>query len=203
MVKVKLSKTLMSNVLVILTVAIVIATLIIVYNRYFRPIERWQYKDVNMVFRRDLRKADEVSVYPDKATIHDNFMNANVKEVTILFKDAGAGENAYYILQEIELINKMTYAYIYLFDAQLPNGGYNSDLIPKFKAMEVSSYENITGSAENPTIVLIHPIYANETTVRTDGYVTYISGETYKDFDLATIKFLMVILDIKLEQKTF
>ena len=46
----------------------------------------------------------------------------------------------------------------------------------------------------------MHPVYANETAVRNEGHVTYISGKTFEELDLATVKFLMVVLGIDMEQ---
>jgi hypothetical protein len=68
--------------------------------------------------------------------------------------------------------------------------------MPSFNAMPVEEYANLPGKIQNPIIALVHPKYANETAVRNEGHVTYISGTNYKDFDLATIRFLMVVLGI-------
>ena len=128
---------------------------------------------------------------------HDELVGAvfeYTRDTIIAFKDAGEEENPYYIVEEIEIINKMMIAYRKMIDS------YKGETInmPTFNAMPVENYADLPGKIQNPIIALVHPKYANETAVRNDYHVTYISGKTHEEFDLATIKFLMIVLGIDL-----
>jgi hypothetical protein len=77
--------------------------------------------------------------------------------------------------------------------------------IPNFNVINVTSYENLNASDKEPAIALIHPIYSNESSVRLDGNIVYVQGKNatsltgqLRNFDLATAKFLMVALGIKI-----
>jgi hypothetical protein len=189
-VKIRLSR----NVLFFVIAVALLTSLIFVYVRLVpRPITALNYKGQIVEFRDDLRKAADVPVYPGDNQVYLDTMHTLVKNVTIAFKDAGEKENGYYIVEEFEIITKMTLAYRNLLAGQ---PGLSEEDMPSFNAMPVEEYANLPGKIQNPIIALVHPKYANETAVRNEGHVTYISGTNYKDFDLATIRFLMVVLGI-------
>lgn len=173
------------------------ALLVLFVYSYMRlapePITVWNYKGQLVRFRDDLRKADKIPVYPGETQVYLDTIHPLVDNVTIAFKDAGEGENGYYIVEEFEIITKMTLAYRNML-AGYP--GKTMEDMPKFDAVHVEQYANLPGKIQNPIIALVHPKHANETAVRNEGHVTYISGKTYEEFDLATIKFLMIILDV-------
>ncbi len=193
-VKIRITK----NMLIFISVLVCLISLISIYVIFVpKPITTWNYKGQLVRFRADLRKADKVPVYPGETQIYLDTIHPLVKNVTIAFKDAGKEGNAYYIVEEFELITKMTLAY----RSMLSNyQGLSEESMPKFNAVPVENYANLPGKIQNPIIALIPPKYANETAVRNKGHVTYISGTTYEDFDLATIKFLMIVLGIDLSQ---
>ncbi len=153
---------------------------------YFAPIKSFFIDGQKLNFRENLKEAKNVFVFPNEDEIFNSLFSAAVKNITFVFVDAGEKENPFYILQEVEIINKLTFAYSRL------NRKVN------FNAMEVKSYDNLKGSVFNPVIALVHPKYANDTYVMYRDYVIYISGKSYRDFDLATIKFLMIALGIKI-----
>jgi len=138
-------------------------------------------------FRADLREAEKVPVYPSETALFNEINSQLIQNMTILFKPASESENPYYSLEEFEIIQKLTFLFKRI------------GISPGFKANITDSYENIFGKIQNPIIVLVHPKFANETSVTvTPNHVIYIKGKTNRDFDLATTKFLMVAMSINL-----
>ena len=173
------------------------------YHILKMPIKQWNWKGVTLYFRADLREADKVPVYPNENAVYLDTMHTLVETVTILFKDAGLDGNPYYIVEEIEIVTKMRAAYQYLFATQSEIGMFNPTEIPEFKAEEVDSYDEILAGIKDIKIVLIHPNFADKTAIWNDGHVTYISGKTPEEFDLAVTKFQMIVLGIDLEEAGF
>ncbi len=190
-IKIKLSKR---N--VTLVVALLAITGFLFYYVFFypKPIKTWNYGGMVLNFRSDLRKADKVPVYPGETQVYLDTMHTLVDNVTIVYKDVG--EYGYYATEAFEITYKMKIAYTNLLGTDIEGKTPN---IPTFNAEAVDQYAYLPGKIQNPIIALVHPIYANETAVRNEGHVTYISGETFDDLDLATTKFLMVVLGIDLE----
>ena len=192
--KIKINKVVL---FVVIGITLVLSVVIVATLFKPKPIESWNYHGQIVAFRDDLREADKVPIYPGADEVFLDTIHPLVKNVTIAFKDAGEEENSYYVVEVIEITLKMTLAYRRML------GGYpglSEEDMPKFNATPVEEYANLPGKIQNPIIALVHPKYANETAVRNEGHVTYISGKTYRDFDLATIKFLMTVLDIDLTE---
>jgi len=191
-IKIKLSKRNVTSVVALLA----IAGFLFYYAFFYpKPIKTWNYRGQILNFRSDLRKADKVPVYPGETQVYLDTMHALVDNVTIAYKDVG--EYGFYATQAFEITYKMKLAYINLVGSGIE--GVESET-PTFNVEIVEQYANLPGKIQNPIIALVHPIYANETAVRNEGHVTYISGETFDDLDLATTKFLMIVLGIDLEQ---
>jgi len=154
-----------------------------------QPLTSIQYYNNVLNFRRDLREASKIPIYPDELAVRNEIMNQLVENVTIAFKPASETENSLYSLEIYEIIPKLMIGYSRIKTS------------PHFNATIVSSYENIEGAIHptmnNPMIVLVHPVYSNETSVSMGFHTIYIKGKTAKDFDLATIRFLLAALDIK------
>jgi len=185
------------KVAIALAVVALLASAAYVYYRFFQPITMIDYKGTVLAFRTDLREAAKVPVYPGESELYRDTMHQLVQNVTIVFKDAGSDGNPYYIVEEVEIVNKMKLAYMLTFGTTDPNTGeVTPAMSPGFDAMEVGSYENLPGKIQNPIIAIVHPKFANETSVRNDGHVTFISGTDLHQLDLATVKFLMVELGI-------
>lgn len=195
--KADISAKTLKNVAIVAGVAIAIVAAYVVYAMYFRPITVIDYKGTTVGFRADLREAAKVPVYPGAEEVNRDTVHQLVKNITIAFKDAGPTENAYVEVEVLELYYKMRLAYQFSFGSVDPETGQMySTLLPTFNVQNVSTYENLPGKIQNPIIALVPPTYANETAVRNYGHVTYISGLTKKDLDLATVRFLMVELGI-------
>jgi len=170
------------------TIFVLFALVIAFYVFYApEPIYSWNYHGNMIGFRADIREAEKVSVYPSETALFNEINSQLIQNMTILFKSAGEKENPYYILQEFEIIQKLTLLFKRI------------QISPGFNANTTDSYENIFGKIQNPIIVLVHPKFANETSVTvTPNHVIYIKGKTNRDFDLATTKFLMVAMSINL-----
>jgi hypothetical protein len=160
------------------------------------PITTWNYRGQLVAFRVNLREAATVPVYPSDDLIYRDLMNPFVKNVTIAFKDAGTADNPYYILEEMEIIPKTTLAYAHMLGSDSGNETSSATDTPVFNAEAIENYANLPGKIQNPIIALVHYKYANETSVRMEGHVTYISGKTPQDFDKATVRFLMIVMGI-------
>jgi hypothetical protein len=191
-IKIKLSKR---NVTFVVTLLAIAGFLFYYVFFYPKPIKAWNYRGQVLNFRSDLREADKVPVYPGENQVYLDTMHTLVDNVTIVYKDVG--EYGYYAAEAFEITYKMKIAYTNLVGTDIE--GKTSD-VPTFNAETVDQYAHLPGKIQNPIIALVHPIYANETAVRNEGHVTYISGETFDDLDLATAKFLMIVLGIDLEQ---
>jgi hypothetical protein len=157
------------------------------------PIYSVNYHGITMSFRVNLREARSVPVYPSEELVYRSLMNSLVENVTIVFKPGSDEENTYYAVEVFEITNKLAIAFQRQF-------GY----MPSFNVKNVTSYDNLAGKIQNPIIALVHPVYSNETSVRLDGHVIFISGnnsssakEQLKNFDLAVVKFLMIELGIE------
>ena len=183
---------------VFLLVLLIVASLVVYYILFTpKPIYYVNYYGHVIEFRTDLRQADKIQVYPGESQVYLDTIHPLVDNVTIVFKDAGEDGNPHYIVEEMEIIIKMSAAYRRML-AGYP--GLTEEDMPKFDAIPVDEYANLPGKIQNPIIALVHPKYANETAVRNEGHVTYISGTTFENFDLATTKFLMIVLGIEIDE---
>jgi len=188
----KISKKRLRNIKIFLIALVAVIICINYYNTNIRPITIWNYRGNDIGFRADLRKANKVPVYPGETQVYLDTMHPLVKNITIAYKDVEDSERGYYGVEAYEITYKMMIAYSYLVGTD--SAGQSE--IPTFNVETVEQYAHLPGKIQNPIIALVHPVYANETSVRNEGHVTYISGETYEDFDLATVKFLMTIMGI-------
>jgi len=159
----------------------------IVYFFYPKPITSWNYYGHVIGFRADMREAEKIPVYPSEEAVYKELMNSTVENITIAFKPADEKENPYYILEEVEIVQKLYLGYKIL--------GYE----PSFNGLPIESYENLSGTRSNPIIALVHPVYSNETLIELKDHVIFVKAKDHKDFDLATIKLIMVALEIETE----
>ncbi|MEM5829331.1 MAG: hypothetical protein QW040_00175 [Candidatus Aenigmatarchaeota archaeon] len=180
--------------IIVLTFFLLAILLLITLYPYIPfPIYSVNYMGVKMRFRVNLRDVKDVVVYPSEETIRKEIMNQLVENITIVFKPGENQTNAHYAIEVFEIVNKLAIAY-----------KLNFAYMPNFKVVNVTSYENLRGRRENPIIALVHPVFSNETSVKLEDHVVYIQGrnatslrEQLKNFDLAVVKFLMSILEIK------
>jgi len=142
------------------------------------------YKEREFFFRDNINDAKRIPVYPDEKTVYDMFWNTNNTNITILFKPLPKG-NQYYSVENFELTYKLLIMY--------RMNGYEKT----FSAEEINSYDNIQTSGDVLKIALVTPSFTNQTYVEGKNNVIYINAKDYRDFDLATIKTILVAMDIK------
>ena len=176
--------------------AISIVIIVVAYAYFYipRPIYDYEYRGAPLKFRADLREANKVPVYPNDAVLYYEIRGGIPRNLTIVFMPV-EGENSIYSAEGFEISYKL---------------GLMNKILGKELAIDaknISSYQHLPGKIQHPIVALVHPRFANETAVRLDGHVIYISGlpsndpaNPYKNLDLATVKFLMVILGIELNE---
>lgn len=145
------------------------------------PITKYNYYGTELVFRSDLKEAQKISVFPNDNAILQTVANPLVTNLTIAFQNTP--QNDLVGVEAYGIAYKMRTAYLIA----------NRDI-------NINSYvanSTIYGSADNPAIILIPPVLANETSIRVSNFTIIISAKTLKEFDLATDKFLMVAMGIK------
>lgn len=179
-----------NQIVLIAVVSVLIILAYIAYNFLPQPIYKVDYNGNLLTFRADLREANKVPVYPNRVVLYYELRGGLAQNITIVFLPV-EGENGIYSAEGFEITYKL---------------GLLFKLIGKnvvFDSRNVSSYKYLPGKIQNPIIAIVPPRFANETAVRLDGHVVTISGlpdndvnNPYKNLDLATIKFLMVMLDI-------
>jgi len=171
----------------ILAFVITVISFSIVYVEYpatyklVMPIKNVNYYGIPLQFRADLKEASKVHVYPNQNSLNI-FHNHKIKTIYIAFKNTT--QNSLVEVEAWEIAYKLKIFYLL---AKHP---------VRIKGMNITNYK-IQGNPTEPIIVLVPPVDANETAVRVNKYTVYISGKDLHGFDLATEKFLMVVLGIK------
>jgi len=184
-IKIKIQKRVLIIFFVIIAVSFSVVIFYMSYKPY-EPITAVNYYGKIINFRVDLRKADGIPVYPSDSALYLELMHPLVQNITIAVKPVNGTENAYYGIEAFE-ITKLLYGYARIGTK------------PGFNAINVSSYEHLPGKIQNPIIALVHPVYSDETAIRIENHVIFIKAKNYEEFDLATVKFLIVALGIELE----
>ncbi len=203
-----------STIIGISIIVIIIGTIIILQKDFnYSNIEESKkiyyinYSNHQLGFRENLTLAYEtVDIKPNEEAIHEKIVKLSkivrndsisfrrpLEGVTLVFKDAEEN-NGWYILQNTEIINKLSFFY----------GGLNGIKL-NFTTKEIQDYDNLEGTSSTPIIALVHPKFANETSISLDedNNVIYINGgSTLQDFDLATTRFIMIFLDINNNMKS-
>lgn len=193
-VKLKVTKT---RIMLLITLVALLA-LVYLLNMYWpRPITSWNYKGNMLTFRDDLREAQKINAYSDEPAISNVFASIAVRNITIVYAE-GASDIGYVTVEAAELSYKLLIAYL---EAGYMRYNKTMSFIPmgfiEISAGPVKSYEGLSGTPANPLIALVPPSMADETSVSVKDNVIYVKGKTLKDFDLATMKLLMIVLDIK------
>ena len=182
--KFTLNKKQISILLIFIGIIVGISGLVY-YTSLPKPAMGYNFYGSELQFRDDLKVADNISVYPDENSVLNAVWNPEIQNISITFINSSAEDNAITAVNAFEITYKLSV-------------GYNEFnwLGIKFVPNIVESFENLTSSNETLTIALIPPSVANSTSVEMKDGVIYISGETKKGFDLATIKFLMAALNV-------
>jgi hypothetical protein len=185
-VKIKLTKM---KIIAFATVAILL-TFLYVYYPYLQkwyqstqPLTEINYFGVPMKFREDIRLAKNIEVYPNETYLKSIFRSREIKGITIGVLNF-TNETNIIGVEAVEITFKLSSLYSI---AGLPVA---------IKGKEIGSLYEISGNSTNPLIIIIPPSIANETLVRAENYTVFISGKTLKDLDLATIKFIAIVLGI-------
>ncbi len=171
------------NLSVFLLVIVLLATGVVIYQ-FFVPksITTYDYYGIPMKFRMDLKQAGNIPVYPDDLEIYNIIWNENNENITIQF--VNSSDNSLLVVEAFEITFKLKLVFNLL--------NFNINITAK----ETDSY-NISTDENHPVIALIPPSLANKTVVEVKNNVIFIEGKTKDEFDLATIKFLMSALDMK------
>jgi hypothetical protein len=144
----------------------------------YRPTTEWTYKGELLRFRADLREASKVPAYPSEEDIRNALWDPALENLTIVFMDTPDIELT--AVQAFEIAYKLTLAYL--------KSGRDVRILPK----QVDSFELRNGTF----VALLPPSIANRTAVSLRDKMITIEGITARDFDLATVKLLIIALDI-------
>lgn len=185
----KLSRKQKFALIVVFSVAVAVGVTWVYY--YFstpKPLIRYDFYGTEFVFRDDLRMAQNIPAYPDEESILQKVWNHDITKVNIAYVPTAepSEENSLTALNLFEIRFKLDVAY------RNPNFNW----INEFASTELQSLDDIKQSYDTLTIVLVRPSLSDRTAVEMDGNTVYIKGITPKEFDLATIKFLMSALNI-------
>lgn len=129
-IKIKITR----NRIILLLALTILASSILFYYLYFpKPILSWTFAGNKVYFRDNLRDAAKVPVYPNDFLVYNEIVHTLVKNVTFVFKPTDEKGNPYYILEEIEIIQKLKLVYNEL------------KINPGFNGHPVDSYDNLPG----------------------------------------------------------
>lgn len=159
---------------------------LIYYQTLPKEFKRYNFYGVELEFRSDLRNAKNISVYPDEQSILHKVWDPDIYKINIVYVPTKepSDENSVLGVNAFEIRYKLDVAY------------RQFNWINEFTRTELESFENITYTNDTLVIALIRPSLADETAVELNENVIYIKGKTPEEFDRATIKFLMVALNI-------
>jgi len=185
----------------IVLILIIIFLIFLAYNlyNYFKPVKVIYHKGIKYEFRDDVKEAYKISVYPDEEILHKLFWNVDISNISILFKPLDPRTIGYYQVEAFELTYKLTLMYktIPYTIARIDSQAQPVFMSRNFNAQPIETYENITRENDVLKIILVPPEIANETYVRAGGNKVFIYGKDFRDFDLATIKTILVAMDYK------
>lgn len=179
MVKIAINR---KQLIIFIVIIVCVAVVARVYLTLPRPITTYNLDGLEFKFRADLRQANNIPVYPDEEAIRDIIWNPEIQTLTIAY--VNSSDNTIVAANAFEITYKLKLIYLIL----------NLDV--NITGEEVNSYSNLTATSENPIIALIPPIFTSETLVKVEDNIIYIKAKTYEEFDLTTVKVLMVALNI-------
>ena len=172
----------MKSVYYLLIIVLILVGFISLYI-YLRPVKSVYYSGKQFFFRDSVRAARGIEVYPDEKTLHDIFWNPGIKNITILF-NSQVTESGYYYVETFELTYKLHSMYML------------NRIRKNFNAVDVNTYEDIISSPDLLKIVLVHPQLTDKTLVEGRDNVIFIHAKNYRDFDLATIKTILIAMGV-------
>jgi len=176
--------------LIIFAIVVIITTILYSTFPYLQewykstqPITEINYFGVPMKFREDIRLSKNIIVYPNETYIKTIFRSKNVSSITIGILNF-TNETNIIGVEAVEITLKLSSFYSL------------ASMRVAIKGKEIGSIDEIDGSPVNPVIIIIPPSVSNETSVRVKNYTVLISGKTMKELDLATIRFISIVLGI-------
>jgi hypothetical protein len=188
-IRIKIERKQIAVFFVVLGIVAAAVGLYFVYANYLAPVTSANFDGVQLGFRADLREAQKISAVPDETSLQ-NFFARPLTNITIAFKPIEGQTNGWYGVESAEIVLKLKVLYALRYGIE-----------PAFNGVEIDDYTEIRGEEGRPVIALVHPEIADETSVRLDAerHIVTISGkDTIKDFDLATVKFLISVLGIEI-----
>jgi len=164
---------------------VVLSALVLIYWFRSSPTSHivyvYNYKGQLIYFRANLTEAFNVPVYPSEKALFDAVMNERVKRINIVF--VNSSDNSLVAVNGFEVSSKLSLVF------------YLNNMTKKIKGLEVASY-NVTGTEDTLVVALIPPALANKTEVWLEDHAIFISGKTSKEFDLATVRFLLSVMEV-------
>lgn len=149
-----------------------------------KPLKKIIYYNLPLEFRADLKLAKNIKVYPSESIIRDIFWNNSLRRITIAVLNS-TNETHYIGVEAYEIAFKLGLFYTLK--------GYFVEI----KGQEVNNVSELKGNITHPIIYIIPPVLSNnETIVKVENFTVLIAGKDLRDLDLATIKFLMIVLGI-------
>ncbi len=178
-IKLKLSK----NSLIFLLALILVFLIVFLFlpKLTYQPLTTLNFKGVLLQFRADLREANKIEA--DEESIRNILWNRNLKNVTIVFTNSS----------DLDLVGVEAFEISYKLRLAYLLEGYNVEIKGK-QVEDLSSLDSLP----KPSIVLIPPSLSNKTSIEVKDSIIIISGKDKKEFDLTTVKFLIIALNLKL-----
>lgn len=145
------------------------------------------YRGITFNFRTNLKDAQKIPIFPNESSVNSEFSNDKIKNITIAYKQSKS-EIPIVTVEAVEISNKLKLFY-------LSDSNKTADVL--FNVLELDSFENISGSFENPIIVIKSPSQSSKNQVSLSNHVAVIEGRSLAELDLATVKFIMAVLGLK------
>lgn len=178
---------------IIFSLLILLIGLLFIWNPVKTPIYWVSLDGKTLKFRVDLREASKVPVYPSEDEVKNFLMSPLVENITIYYIAGSGEENSRAAVEVFELTYKLSVTFSRRF-------GY----LPNFEVVNITSFEGINGTMENPGIAIVDPVRSNETSVRLVDGVIFIAGnysesseEKMKNLDLATARLIITAIGVK------
>ncbi len=167
-----------------------------------------KFANETLNFRANLEKAKLVSVYPDGQAIKEAILSKDVEKIKISYAPE-TEFNKFYLADSFEIAYKLTILFKYYYGISgYVYGDRQGENCLSFEETQkticiisepVPSLEQINASSSEPVIFLSA---SNETSVILKDNIIYIKGKDfsetgrkYTDLDLATDKFLMLLIN--------
>lgn len=166
----------------ILFLSLLVVFVLAVYFFYPREIKSYELDGITLNFRADLRRAQWVEASVEHS-LDEIFLSSELRNITLVFVDSP--QNALVAVQAFEIASKLSLAYrLYGYEVTI-------------NATQLRSYENLRGNSSHVLIALIPPYFAEQTRVLEKDFVVRVEATSLQEFDLATVKFLMLALGIE------